>query len=797
MNPDTRKRLITFAVLFLAGLLLTTAFLRTESSEDTSTEDVVAAETPVVATDSAPPAAETKATEPPGKVPDTARPETTEPETLEPKPAAENAAAETSPAETDSAQESAPEDASAGGASGDESQDAPVSGTLRAEAPLPAPAEDADPLFIGSLDPATDQARIEFSNTAAGIASITFSDFWTEAKFKRQAARHRADPEKHPAPPENERYTLNEQPFGEFMVPLLGARALEIDGTQVSLFGDMWSQVAAGHFRTRIIDTDTGKPVLEIERRFELEPGGYDLTLKQTIRNLSDKDADVRWIQYGPSDLDRDRGSFIEVRRFHFGYLMNATRDPSQANVLANGQMYDRSVAIDMVAEVQEIVRLGGTPTAEQLDLWPNPDSLEQGLTLSWFGATNRYFTLAVHAPYAPPGTTSKSMADAVQSVRPTANPGITPADQVVFNELHGPIKTIAAGGTANWDMGVYAGPLDRNILDVDEPFIALNMQAIIVYLMSGCCTFCTFTWLANFLVIFLAMLHDYVVFDWALAIVVLVIIVRTLLHPLLKRGQIQMQRMGKLMGQLKPELDALKAKYANDPSRMQQEQRRLFIERGVNPLGCAGGLLPTFLQMPIWIALYAVLFFAIELRQQEAFFGVFQLFDGWSFLGDLSRPDHFIYFTEPVNVYITNLTGLNILPLLMGLMFYLQQKYMSPPPSPNMTPEQMQQQKIMKIMMVVLFPVMLYQAPSGLTLYILTSSAIGIFEGRKIRKQVEKMDLTAPPPGKKNAPAGRKSGKKPKDKLGRLYAEKLEEAKQKQLQKRRGPSKNYKKRDK
>jgi YidC/Oxa1 family membrane protein insertase len=625
---------------------------------------------------------------------------------------------------------------------------------------------------------------------------VTFSDLWTEARFKRQNKAHQKNPDKVEPPSESERYALHKQAFGQYEIPILAARAVEIDGTLVSLFGSVWSEVAPGHFRTEVIDTKTKTAVLRINRIYQLIEGGYQLDLVQTVENASSTPHDIRWISYGPGDLDRDRGSFIEVRRFHFGYLMNLERDPAQASVQANGQLYERGAVLDRVEEASEIVHSGTPLTDEELDLWPNRDSLEQDLTLSWFGATNRYFALAVMAPYAPPGITSRSFADTVESVRPTADLSLQESDRTVFTELHGPIKRIAPGAAASWNMGVYFGPLERSILASNEQYVGVNLQRIIVYLMSGCCTFCTFSWLANFLVIFLAILHDNVVFDWALAIVVLVVIVRTLLHPLMKRGQIQMLRMGKLMSELKPELDALQKKYKNEPARIQQEQRRLFMERGVNPLGCVGGMLPTFLQMPIWIALYAVLFFAFELRQQAAFFGIFQFIGDWSFLGDLSRPDHFVEFAVPVNIYITDLSGINVLPLLMGLMFYLQQKYMSPPPSPSATPEQLQQQKLMKIMMVVLFPVMLYQAPSGLTLYILTSSSIGILEGRRIRRHVESMDNN-PTEGNTKTVTNTKRGKKPKDKLGRMFADKLEQAREKQLQKRRGPVKNFKKREK
>jgi membrane protein insertase Oxa1/YidC/SpoIIIJ len=111
----------------------------------------------------------------------------------------------------------------------------------------------------------------------------------------------------------------------------------------------------------------------------------------------------------------------------------------------------------------------------------------------------------------------------------------------------------------------------------------------------------------------------------------------------------------------------------------------------------------------------------------------------------------------------------------------------MSPPPTPNMTPEQLQQQKIMKVMMVVLFPLMLYKAPSGLTLYIFTSSCIGILESRYIRQHITELELNPPKP--------RDPGdKKPKDRLARMWADKLEAARAKRAQQQQG-QRSFKKR--
>jgi YidC/Oxa1 family membrane protein insertase len=228
-------------------------------------------------------------------------------------------------------------------------------------------------------------------------------------------------------------------------------------------------------------------------------------------------------------------------------------------------------------------------------------------------------------------------------------------------------------------------------------------------------------------------------------------------------------------MQKLKPEIDKLKSKYPDEPKKVQSEQMALMQKHGVNPLQMLG-CLPMFLQMPIWVALYALLYFMFDIRQEPAFFGVFQVFGDWPFLADLSASDHFFgAFDEPTQFLMWNVTGINVLPILMGFIFFIQQKYMSPQSGAAMTREQQSQQKIMKIMMVVLFPVMLYSAPSGLTLYILTSSTVGILESRHIRKQVDQMDLEP-----KAAPAASGKLPKPKDKQGRAWADAMEARKKK-----------------
>jgi YidC/Oxa1 family membrane protein insertase len=171
----------------------------------------------------------------------------------------------------------------------------------------------------------------------------------------------------------------------------------------------------------------------------------------------------------------------------------------------------------------------------------------------------------------------------------------------------------------------------------------------------------------------------------------------------------------------------------------------KLYREKGVNPanvLGC----LPMFLQTPIWIALYAMLYFAIELRHEPAFWGFFQWVSGgaWGFLNDLSSQDNFIQvFDEPhkINVLISTVEfqSINIIPLLMGVVFYFQQKLTTPPAANE---QQAQQQKMMKIM-ILLFPVFLYFAPAGLNLYILASTGAGIVDSYIVRKHIKEQEAS------------------------------------------------------
>jgi YidC/Oxa1 family membrane protein insertase len=689
-----------------------------------------------------------------------------------PAPAAPDAAVQSAPASAPAAVK--PSDAPPAA-----SQPAAPAITVARTLVARAPSEAIElPASIGSLDAGQAQMRVDFSPNAAGIARIVFADIWDSAADWRAARVHHAavkagSANPPPMPPESARHSIEPlSTLGGTQVPLLATHSIEVDGVRVSLFGKVWSQTAPGTFVSEV-SSDDGAVRLRITRSFAIAEGGdgFDLSVAQRVENLGSAPVSASLVHFGPGDLSLESGALMDVRRFQVGYLLSAKRDPAESAVITHDAVIERAEAVKRVQ-------------SDQFTLWPGQVQRDNGDRISWFGSTSRYFSLAIHAPLsgapgAPAG--SKSAVGSVGEIRARLgdeHPAGMASGPVLFTYVYSPSQRIEPGATGEWPLGAFAGPLDRSMLKGTEPYSALGMVGLILYQIGGCCSWCTFAWLANVLVEFLALLHDYVVFDWGLAIIVLVIVVRFLLHPITKKSQVSMTRFSKAMGEMKPELEALQKRFGDDPARMRQEQMRLYKEKGVSPAGCVGGLAPTFLQMPVWIALYAVLYLAYELRQQPAFFGVFQLAGGWEFLGDLSAPDHFISFGRTFDLYLFKVSGINLVPLLMGGVFWLQQKYMAPPTAMKLSPEQEQQQKIMKIMTVVMFPLMLYAAPSGLTLYIMTSTLVGVFESMQIRKFIAREDAK-PKPAQGDGP------KKKKDALARLYESAMERARSKEQARR------------
>lgn len=638
---------------------------------------------------------------------------------------------------------------------------------------------------IGSADPASPyEAQVEFTTLGAGVRAVTLSHHYET--IKRDAHTVVQHEYAYTPPPGDD-----PAPATQVVAPM-AADSVEIDGQVVSLLGftddpnkgrlgsPVWRQTAPGAFEAIIVDGE-GRQVARVERRYTLDEGSYTIQLRQQVHNLTDRPLRIRWFQYGPTQLQQDPVAYGgDIRRLIFGYLLSPQAQGNDPTVLADRFVWPWGTALEPY--------VAGTRFYETTHtIWPNPDSIDHELRLVWAGLKSRYFGAAIF-PLVPPnaGPNQKVFAAAatvnrVLLQRILHTPGSDPeyAPVLVLHTASEP-RTVAPGQAAAFDMGYYAGPLSRPVLTTEPAPAAVGLSGLVIYNFGGMCAWCTFAPLTWLLLAVLRFLATYVVFDWALAIILLVIIVRTLLHPVTKWSQIRMARFGKQMQDLAPKQRKIQERYANDPQRLREETAKLWREEGVSPTGMLG-CLPAFLQSPIWIALSAMLFFAFDLRHEAAFFGVFQRLtnNSWSFLGDLAEPDQFIsfgrtLFTLPI---LGAISSINLLPILLGVVFFIQQKYLTPPTTTQLTPEQEQQQKIMKVMMVVLFPLMMYAAPSGLALYFIANSTLAILESKYIRSHIDRYNLLTVPK--------RPAGPKPGGFMERL--QKLAEERQRQMMKQRG----------
>lgn len=700
-QPNRLLRIAVPLVLVLAGFGVAAAVFVNSSKSTSTTPAPVTAPAPNEQADAQP---ET------GAVDEPAPEQTTAPETAQPEPAAPTEA---------------------------------ISG-LRTR-----PVADASQPFssIGGID-ANGPARmkVDFSRVGAGVASLRLA---SEFDNIQSATDDRLGK---PVGEEHHVQLQREQSSGTSVVTPFAAIWVEINGSVVPLIaGDAWRETAPGSFEAVVEDT-SGAEVLRLRRTYILTDGTNDLRIEQRVENVSGRALDVRLVQFGPVDLPPDAVTYGgDKRRVRFGYLLRPELDRNREYVLGKKFLTPRAEVLgprDPAGSwVNPETGKAFKPYVPSRQVWPNTNAIGAGLEIVWAAMTNRYYGVAVHTVGAPGEALAMEGVETIDRV--VLQQANQPKDGVLILRLTGEKKRLAPGENAGGEIMVYAGPLSRGVIDQSPAATAAGVKSIVVYNFGGPCAFCTFTWLSDPLLSLIRFL-DSVVRDWSLAIILLVFIVRGILHPVNRWSQIRMQRFGKQMQDLAPKQKKIQEKYAGDRQRIQQEVAKLWREEGVSPAGMLG-CIPMLLQSPIWIALYASLYFLYELRQQPAFFGLFQVVTGgsWGFMADLSEPDHFVplpagmHFTLPL---MGQITALNIMPLLLGVVFFMHQKYLTPPTSVTMTPEQQQQQKIIKVMTVVMFPVIMYNAPSGLALYFIANSTIAIIENGWIRSHIKKHNLLEVP---------------------------------------------------
>ena len=614
-----------------------------------------------------------------------------------------------------------------------------------AEVPQPAPAAPVAALRarvvegqaaftpVGGIDPdGTSALRLEFSSVGVGVSSLRLA---SEFKHVEQRTAWKATGEL--KLDDHVELQAEQLQAGSVVTPFAALWA-EVDGRVVGLTGRVWRETAPGSFEAIIEDAE-GVEQLRITRTYVLAEGSLDVLVSQRIQNLTDTARRVRLVTFGPIDLPKGEVTYGgDRRRIRFGYLLRPELDPARNNVLAKKFLSPRANFLGPRDEATQRY-------VPARDVWPSKDTVEAGLSLVWAGMTNRYYSVVVHGQI-PEATSDRTFASVEKIERVVLQNPLAAKESTLILRLASPVVQLAGNASSTEaSYRFYAGPKHEPTIARQPDAAKAGIEGVVAYNFGGPCAACTFTWLTGPLLGALRFFHG-LVGDWSVAIIMLVFCVRGILHPVNRWSQIRVQRFGKQMQDLAPKQKKIQEKYKDDRQRMQQEMAKLWREEGVNPSGMLG-CLPMLLQSPIWIALYASLFYFYDLRHEPAFFGVIQSATGgaWVFLADLAEPDHFV--TLPVAMRFSiplmgEIQGFNVLPIVLGVVYFIHMKFMTPPSSGTLSPEQEQTQKIAKYMTVGLFPIIMYNAPSGLALYFITNSTTAILENTWIRAHVKKHNL-------------------------------------------------------
>ena len=318
------------------------------------------------------------------------------------------------------------------------------------------------------------------------------------------------------------------------------------------------------------------------------------------------------------------------------------------------------------------------------------PKSIKEQNTYSgkidWSGYMERYFMIAV---------IPKPSANEV--INPDTTIKLSYDNDIITTDLIQKMESLDPGKQASFPFMFYLGPKSSKVLGkYDNSF-------------KNAINFGFFNVIAKPLLIIMNTIYN-VIPNYGVAIILLTVLIKLIFWPLGTKSYKSMNKMKKVQ----PLMTELRAKYKNDKQKMNQEVMALYKTYKVNP---ASGCLPLLVQMPIFFALYRMLYQAIELRHAPFF--------GW--ITDLSAPDRLFEFDFSIPM-MSAPCGIPMLTLIMGASFFLQQK-MTPTTGDPM------QAKIM-MLMPIFMTVIFINLPAGLVLYMFVNNIISMGQQYYIQKK-------------------------------------------------------------
>lgn len=303
---------------------------------------------------------------------------------------------------------------------------------------------------------------------------------------------------------------------------------------------------------------------------------------------------------------------------------------------------------------------------------------------ISWTALKNKYFSMVLK-----PFTKTNSQFYSVSK------------DGYLVNGVDIAPITIQPGETAEQKYIIYAGPSDIGLLKQ----VGYGMEESINYGFFG--------GISKLILVVMKFFYS-IVHSWGIAVILLSVFLNVILFPLTMKSFKSMQKMQ----ELHPQMEKLKVQYKGNPQKLNQEMMELYKTYKINPFS---GCLPMLLQMPIFFALYQALMKSIELRCTK-----------FLWIKDLSMPDA---VPLPVTLPLIG-NSINILPLVMVVAMVIQQKMSTKTMGSAVTPEQREQQKIMLIVMPIMFGFIFYNMPSGLVLYWVVNTVLTVVEQKAVFKK-------------------------------------------------------------
>ena len=249
------------------------------------------------------------------------------------------------------------------------------------------------------------------------------------------------------------------------------------------------------------------------------------------------------------------------------------------------------------------------------------------------------------------------------------------------------PPVTVAPGETKTIQELMYIGPKTHKLLEKAAAGLELTVDYGALWFIAKPLFWC------------LSRLYE-LTHNWGWSIILVTLVLKLLFYPLSATSYRSMANMRKVQ----PRIMAIRERYQNDKARMNQAMAQLYKEEKFNPFS---GCLPILVQIPVFLALYWVLLETVEMRQSGFIF--------W--LQDLSSPDPYY-----------------VLPLLMGITMFIQQKLSPAPPDPV-------QAKVMSVLPVV-FTVFFAFFQSGLVLYWVVNNTLSILQQWLITRGMERSGL-------------------------------------------------------